>query len=1084
MPSITPPADPSLMWRSLDELSGSPRTREFLEKEFVDYSPEAMLRPSRRQFLKVLGASTAMASLTGCRWPREEILPHGRLPENRIPGEPVKFATAFEINGYGFPVLATSVDGRPTKLDGNDTHPLSRGSSNTFVQAALLSLYDPDRSQAPMSQLGRQAANAPAGFASFVEFAGPFYADLRHRQGAGLVVLAAASDSPVLADMRARLLQSLPKAEWFGWSPLPMDAVAAGTKLAFGRPLRPMLQLQHARVIVSLDDDFLFHHPASVRYARDFAGGRRPRDGKLSRLYAVDGSLSLTATLADIRETVRPSEIGALVAALIGELGTKGLAGAADLANKLGAAPSQAVKALVGTMARDLYENRGQVAITAGAHLPPEVHAACAWLNATLNGVGKDAPVVYLPDPRGERTPAVAAIQKCAERLNAGGVEALIMLGGNPAYDAPADVRFAEAIGKAKTSIHLSDYDDETSRRCTWHVNRAHFLESWDAAASYDGTISIVQPLIAPLYNGLTAPELLAQLIGDGPQRAYELTQRALRETLTGGTAAVDPSATGAAAEIARGLSDFELRWNRALHSGFIALQNPPLVEPTLAEPAWAGGLMASSGAASDFELVFKPDYSVNAGEFANNAWLQELPDPLTKLTWDNAALIAPADANRLGVKTGGNLKIDQGGASLVLPAFVMPGHVAGAVSLLLGYGRKQGGDVAGVAGFDVYPLRRSDAMGFATGAKVSAAGGSYQLVTAQDHHLMQSDVAVDEIQRRIPELVRSQTIESFNHDPKHPHHVVHLPVLESLWEERKYSGHQWGMGIDLSTCIACSACVVACQAENNIPVVGKDEVEFGREMHWIRIDRYFEGTPDNPHFRHQPVTCHHCEMAPCESVCPVAATVHDSDGINVMVYNRCIGTRYCSNNCPYKVRRFNWFFNHHGPKHPRSLMRGKVGFPDWRQPSLVPQRLLTDIEKMHHNPEVTVRSRGVMEKCTFCYQRIAKAKIAARNAWVATDPAARREDWRVPDGTIKTACQDACPTSAIVFGDLSDPNSEVSKWHRDARAYQMLAQLNVKPRLAYLTRITNPGSDAAHAHTGHDHGSQSQPAQPAGGHH
>lgn len=1068
MPSLNVRPEEPVYWRSLDEIEAAPRVQAWLNNEFLSYVPEELRRPSRRGFLAFMGASAALAGFTGCRWPRETILPHSRLPDNRTPGEPVKFATAMEIDGYGLALLATSVDGRPIKIDGNDLHPLLKGKSSSWMQASLLSLYDPDRSRGPIEQRTRPQTSPASGGASvsarapetnwsaFVAATNKVLEELRSRRGAGLAVLASPSDSPSRAALQRKLLETLPQAQWLEWSPLSRGSVARGTLAAFGRSVRPMLKLDAADVVVSLDDDFLYHHPAAIRYAADFASRRKPRDGRMSRLYVAEAGVSLTGSLADERIQLRPSQIPSFAVRIAAALAGQGLESMRSVAAQLSSPPADArLDAAAAQIARDLIAAKGAGVVTAGAHGPAELHALIAWINEALGNAGHT--VRYLEEPRTVQPSEADGIRKAADWLKSGQARVILVLGGNPVYDAPADLGapFGDLLAKAELSIHLSEYDDETSQRCTWHVNQAHYLESWGDVRSYDGTISVVQPLLEPLYGGKSQTELLALVLGEGPQAAYEISQQALAEAVT----RLPREVLGAVSLPAQ---DTLTYWNRALHAGFVAGSESAPVEVRVSSTDWVTALaslaQARPQASDEFEILFRPSYAVRAGEFANCAWLQELPDPLTKLTWDNAAIVSPADASRLGVKFMDRVAIGVGGVTQTLPVFVLPGQTRGVITLHLGYGRRRGGIVAGVSGFDVYPLRRSDGLASVGGAKVTRAAGTYMLATTQDHWMMQSMVNEVETARRVPELFREISLADFRHDAKHAvSHAVHLPVAQkSLWQDPKFEGHRWAMAIDLASCIGCNACISACQAENNIPVVGKAEVEMGRSMHWIRLDRYFRGDPDAPKYAHQPVTCHQCELAPCESVCPVAATVHDSEGLNVMVYNRCIGTRYCSNNCPYKVRRFNWFYNHFGPKHPRSLAQGTVGFPQWKQPSLVPQKLENNIERMVYNPEVTVRSRGVMEKCTFCQQRITRVKIRAKSDWVQADASTRGDNYVIPDGAIRTACQEACPTDAIVFGDLSDPDSRVSRLHGDDRAYSMLEHLHIKPRLRYLARVAN----------------------------
>jgi MoCo/4Fe-4S cofactor protein with predicted Tat translocation signal len=1088
-------ADPrASYWRSLEDLNDAPEVQPWREKEFASYLPEEIVNPRRRDFLALAGASAALVGLTGCRWPQEQILPHTRLPENRTPGEPVQFATAFEHDGYGIPALAASVDGRPIKLDANELHPYIKFGSSTWLQASLLSLYDPDRSRGPIRAADRSRTVSYGEFkegkarrplptpmstwAEFLAFASQRFGAVRAAQGAGLVILARPSDSPTFAAMRAQVREKLPLAYWAEWGPATRDNVTLGLRAATGERVRPHLMLENADVIVSLDDDFLYHHPASIRYARDFGLRRRPKDGKINRLHVIEPALSLTGTLADVRTAIRGAELApflARVAALLAE-------GGVGASNVTPAKLSDKAEARAAQVAKDLLGARGRSVITAGAHLPPEIHAQVAVLNEALGNVGKT--IRYTAEPRLENVPpAVESIREVVNRLNGGQCKTLLILGGNPVYDAPADLKFAEALAKAEVSIHLSEYDDETSQRCTWHVNQAHYLEAWGDTRSYDGTISVVQPLIHPLYDGRTIPEMLSLVLSDTPRKAYELVRESLHDVLMRIPAALGPMASQGGGT----LTQFDIYWNRALHSGFINDTALPTADVSASGREWVSGFAALANAkpAGKFEVAFRVDYSVAAGEFANNGWLQELPDPLTKLTWDNAAILSPQDADALGVRRMDRIEVRVGGAAVVLPVFVLPGQAQGVITALLGYGRKAAGVVGEKAGFDVYPLRRSDGMSFAA-AEVTKASGDYLLASTQDHYLLDTEVSRKEYKRRLPELFREISIDEFNKDARgEVAHAVHLPVaMNSLWKEFTYDTHRWGMAIDLSTCVACNACVTACQAENNVPVVGKLEVEEGRVMHWIRVDRYFRGDPADPsemQFAHQVVLCQHCEMAPCESVCPVAATVHDSEGINVMVYNRCIGTRYCSNNCPYKVRRFNWFYNHYGPRHPRSLKFGTITPLQWRKPSLLPSELKDPIEQMVHNPEVTVRSRGVMEKCTFCYQRIAHAKIRAKNKWASMPAETRGEKPVIKDGTIRTACQEACPSDAIVFGDLADPNSRVAQLHKEDRGYVLLEMLYTKPRVKYLARVADRGGEHGHGALGHD---AHRTGDHGGGHH
>ncbi len=1046
MPSLmNRPTDKDLYWRSFEELGESPEFVGLLHREFTGLGEELNTPTSRRNFLKLMGASAALAGLTGCRWPKETIVPFTKNPYNRTAGIPVHYATAVDRYGYGTGLLAKSYEGRPIKIEGNDKHSISRGKSDHLHQAAVLDLYDPDRSTQPLMRdpaaKGDQASAAghgeglPAGWApktwdAFDAFAKGHFEAVRSAGGDGFFVVCEATSSPTLAELRGRFRKALPKATWLEYEPVSFDAEREGTRSAYGRPLRARYDLTKAEIIVSLDSDFLMSHPASLQLARDFAARRSAEDGHMSRLYVVESTYSITGANADHRFAVRSGDIGALASQL-----AKVVAGAAA---DVGALPPRAKDAIT-KISDDLKAHKGKSVVMAGPRQPAEVHALACVLNHTLGNTGKT--VSYLEVADADRPTHAKALQTLAEALDAGKVGTLLLLGTNLAYAAPGSLKLADKLGKAKVAIHLSDRLDETSRLCTWHLPKAHFLESWGDVRAVDGTVSITQPLIEPLYAGRTPLELIAQVTGEAATDSYSLVRRTLQAMLTG-----RPEA-----------ADFDLAWNQALHDGVVAgtataaaKVDAPKAPADLA-PAKADG----------FELVFAQDYSVFDGRYANNSWLQELPDPVSKLTWDNAALIAPSDADKLGIsKKGDQLRIQLGDQALVMPAYIMPGHAVGSITLPLGYGRRHAGPIALEAGVNVYPLLPTGGEAIVAGAKVAATGTHYKLVGTQDHHAITSDVGKKEIQRRLPELYREAPLSEFLHHKDFAKHRVHLPILKQLWEDKPYDGYKWGMTIDLSACIGCSACVTACQAENNIPVVGKDEVARGREMHWIRIDRYFRGSdtqsPDAVCF--QPVNCMHCENAPCEQVCPVAATVHDQEGLNVMVYNRCVGTRYCNNNCPYKVRRFNWFYNHNGPAHPRSKHANI-----FIKPGKLKQLELTDIEKMVHNPDVTVRSRGVMEKCTYCVQRIKAVTIPLRNANQGGPLAP------IPDGAIVPACAQACPTDAIAFGNLNDPESRIAKLQKHDRSYGMLSELLTQPRTLYLAKLRNPNEPGG-GHDGHGH--------------
>jgi MoCo/4Fe-4S cofactor protein with predicted Tat translocation signal len=1019
-------------WRSLDEIRETPEFRTLVEREFPGRTWETLAPATRRQFLKVMGASIALAGLAGCRWPVEKIVPFAR-PAGYTPGSPLQFTTAMETGGVAQGLLVTSYDGRPIKIEGNPNHPHSRGASDSFAQASVLELYDPSRSRSVVRRDGGRRSLTD--WDAFESFARDRFGTIRRNGGAGLRVLSEATSSPSTLSMRDLFIQTFPQARWVEYEPISRDNERAGSTLAFGRPYRTHMDLEKADVIVCLDADILMTHPASIRHARDFAAGRRADDGGMNRLYVIEATHSVTGSVADHRFPVSQGSIPHVLGRLAGELYRQGLAGPE------GRVPSEMdffsgphpAYPFLRNIAEDLLRNRGKGVIVTGPRVPAEIHALVHLLNDLLGNVGSTVHYTAEPDP--DRPSHVQAIQSLADEIRSGRVETLLILGGNPAYDAPADVEFAKALDQVPVAVRLGLFEDETSRACAWHLPRAHYLESWGDARAYDGAISIVQPLIAPLYQGRTPIEVLSLATNDSLSKGYDVVRRTLASRMNA--------------------SDFEAAWSAALNEGIVpdtafaaTVPGPVNVPAILGQfaaltiaptPDSSGGNAGGSSGAissgsSDLEIIFSQDMKVYDGRFANNSWLQELPEPMTKLTWDNAALIAPSTAASLGIKADDVVTLRYRGRSLDLPVYVMPGEAAGTVAVSLGYGRTAAGDVGDKVGGDTYLLRTSGALHFDRGLTLAPAGRKHKLACTQEHHAIDL-VGLRAMNRRVGELVRSADLTTYKKNPEFAKESGESPPAVSLWKEPDLtSGHQWGMSIDLSSCIGCGACALACQAENNVPVVGKAEVLRSREMHWLRIDRYFTGDPEDPAVVHQPVACVQCENAPCEQVCPVNATVHSHEGLNQMVYNRCVGTRYCSNNCPYKVRRFNWFNNH---------------------------RNLTEIEKMVYNPDVTVRSRGVMEKCTYCVQRIETVKISSKNAG--------RE---IRDGEIVPACAQACPTRAIVFGDLSDKSSKVLKLHGHPRSYGMLAEINTQPRTLYMARLTNPtdGLEKAPGGSGEEH--------------
>jgi len=951
-----------------------------------------------------------LTGLGGCiRMPEEKLAPYARRPVGRSPGVPVTYATAMEIGGVAQGLLVTSVDGRPVKIEGNPLHPLNQGATDAIAQASILDLYDPDRSRGVVRRVNGERIKS-----SWEEFA-RWAKDVFKGDGTGIGVVSEASNSPSLADMRARFRKRMPKAWWEEHEPLWWGVEQGyGTREIFDRPVKQALELSKARVILSLGADlFGGGDPLAIKYARDFAVGRRMRDGStgaVSRLYVVESVPSITGACADHRRALRPSAIGKLLWQLGHSLG---------LVPDIGQADSGIDQPFFRQLVADLQANRGRSVVVVGAALDYDDRQLAAAINQKLGNVGKT--VVYYPSPQGEPPPELAIL--CIGYAHAVGADTLVILGGNPAHDVPG---FDDALRKVRNSVHLSLYEDETSQLCQWHLPQAHFLEAWGDARTYDGTISIAQPLIEPLFGGRSAIEVVAMLAGDDAvagDGGYEIVRRTCRSLL--------------------GDSFSEWKWKKGLADGVVegtASQPVSVERPPPDAPAGADSERARPTA--DYELVFFPDAKVYDGRFANNGWLQELPDPMTRLTWDNAALISPKTAELLGVKSDDVVALECKRHEVEIPVLILPGVADGAIGLALGYGRSAAGSIGSGVGQNAYGFLDSQDVRWRSGVKVRPTGEKYKLATVQDHHVIDR-VGKEAIRVRVPELVHEVTPDRLA-GPEVP---LAVSPARSIFDEHPMSGgvagqvdqshvpahdrHRWGMAIDLSACTGCGACVVACQAENNIPIVGKEQVLHGREMHWIRVDRYFVGERSS----HQPVPCMQCENAPCEEVCPFGATTHSQEGLNMMTYNRCVGTRYCSNNCPYKVRRFNFFDYNCGT------------LKDLYIPNLL-RRPVSELARMQKNPDVTVRMRGVMEKCTYCIQRIEAARIAAK----------REGDRPIADGEIQTACQQVCPARAIVFGDLNDPKSRVSQLQALGRSYGLLdRELNTKPRTRYLARVRNP---------------------------
>lgn len=989
--------DAPAFWRSLKELAGRDGFLDAVRQEVSHAPPAGLFRTDRRRFLQLMGAMLAMAGIGGCgaRPPNEQIVPYVVAPEEVVPGRSLFYATAMPLRGYTLGLLAKSQMGRPIKVEGNPQHPASLGATDAFAQGSLFSLYDPERPQA-MTQRG-----AITTWETFVAALGSRLETLRANQGAGLHILTETVTSPTLGAQLTALRNQFPQLVWHQFEPISLDNVRAGTQMAFGSALNPVYHFDQAARILALDADFLFAFPGSVRYARDFSDRRRLwQNDDMNRLYVVESNLTITGAKADHRLALPPGAVTGFALALAQTLGVTS-----------GAPPalSAAQQAWLTAVADDLAQHRGASLILAGEGQPPAVHALAHALNAALGNIG--VTVTFTGPIEVEPVAQVDSLRALVEAMAAGQVDTLVILGGNPVLTAPADFNFAERLAQVGFTVQNSLYFDETAALCQWHIPQSHFLESWGDGRAYDGTATIIQPIIEPLYNSRTPHELLAAMLGESNRTAYDIV-RGYWDTYYQGLA--NPPQPDAAAF-----------WRAVLHDGLVAGTAAPAQEVGLAAN-WSDALAAIPPAPADggIELSFQPDPTIWDGRFANNAWLQELPDPLTKLTWDNALLISPATAQQLGVRSEELVEVQVGGRTLTVAAWVTPGHADGAATLRLGYGRSAGGTVGVGAGFNAYLLRTSDAFFQAPGAVVRPLGQRYLLASTQEH---------DSPEGR--DLLRVGTLAQYQEDPHFAQHEFDRPAEgagsehgtapPSLYPAFVYDGYAWGMAIDMTACIGCNACVMACMVENNIPVVGKDQVVRGREMHWLMIDRYFVGEPQEPETFFQPRLCMHCEKAPCEAVCPVAATAHDGEGLNQMVYNRCVGTRYCANNCPYKVRRFNFYeYNDEIP-----------------------------LLEMARNPDVTVRSRGVMEKCTYCVQRI---NFARREAAI--------EQRTVADGEILTACQAACPTRAIIFGDTNNEKSLVAQLKQHPLNYGMLADLGTRPRTTYLAEVRNPNPALATA--------------------
>ena len=991
-------------WRSIEELADSRFLDQLLREDYPRQASGLMDSLDRRGFLKMMGASLALAGLSGCLSPApaskdEKIVPYVTQPEEIVPGKPLYFATAMPLAGFGRGILAESHMGRPTKIEGNPSHPASLGATDVFMQASILELYDPDRAHV-LSEGGTVA--------SWDRFFSTIQGEIESRrtaQGAGLAILTETVTSPTLSFQLQRLLQRYPKARWHQYDPAARDGARAGARLAFGEALDTLYRFDRAEVILSLDSDFLFSGPGALRYARDFSNKRRmgAAEKSVNRLYVAESTPTITGSMADHRWALAPRALEVFAIAVAKGLGIANGA-SFELAGDFDA---RTVNAVV----RDLQNQRGRGIVIAGDHQPAWLHALAHAMNQTLGN--SNATLIYTEPVEVQPVDHGDSLRELVSAMTAGAVEMLVILGGNPVYTAPADSRFGDALASTPFTVHLSPYSNETTAMCRWRVPEAHYLESWSDVRAYDGTASIVQPLIAPLYGGRTAHEIVAAMMGEAQNASYELVR-------------------GYWQQQSKERAGFEEFWRAALHEGVVpgSAARPRQAALKKSSPATAGAQnqpaekSASDPTAGRLDVLFRPDPSVFDGRFSNNGWLQELPKPFTQITWDNVIILSPATAQRLGLSrrigaTGGErgniyadiVELECNGRRVRGPAWILPGQADECLTVHLGYGRTRAGRVGSGLGFNANAIRTGTNPWRATAAALRKTGEQYPVACTQFHQVMEGR-----------DLIRAGTVEQYRSNPEFLQSAEKNGHEATLFPAHNYEGQQWGMAIDLNSCIGCNACVVACVAENNIPVIGKNEVRRGREMHWLRIDRYYKGASENPEMYHQPVPCMQCENAPCEVVCPTHATTHSEDGLNDMTYNRCVGTRYCSNNCPYKVRRFNFF-----------------QYQDMTTPSI----------KLMRNPDVTVRSLGVMEKCTYCVQRIRHGQIEAR-----------KQDRPVEDGEIATACEQACPAQAIVFGDINDPSSRVSRLKHSSLNYGLLTELNTRPRTTYLARLKNPNPE------------------------
>lgn len=1078
-------------WRSVDEFVDAPEFGEFVKREYPVHSEDWDNEVSRRTFVKLMGGTLALAGLSGCViQPPEKIVPYVRPEQDMLPGKPMYFATAMQVGGVATGLLAKSYDGRPVKLEGNPEHPGSLGSTDIFAQASLLDMYDPDRSQEVLFR------GSPKTWENFMAAIRTAVEENRGDGGAGIRFLTRTVTSPTLQAQFRQISAELPNSRWYQYEPVNNDNAIAGAKLAFGSPVQTIYKYDLADRILTLDKDIFSDF--NVRYTKDYSKRKNLRgDNKsINRLYSVETTMTLTGAKADHRIGIKPSQMIEVAKAIAAALGVAGASSTyADNAKWIAA------------MAKDLAANRGRSIVVPGDNQPPVVHALAHAMNAALGNVGQT--VVYTdPFTPSEKT-QVEQLRELVNDIDAGRVKMLVILGANPVYDTPADLKLNVArMDAIPLRIHVGTHLDETGERCHWHVAEKHFLEAWSDTRAYDGTASIIQPLVQPLYDSHSIHEVVQLFFRENfDQKDYDIVRgywQTQSISFPGATAVAATAATAPAAAApgtpsaqtasptaqttpaatpgraaatpaqapqraaATGSRSFDDNWRRIVHDGVIPNTAAPTKSVTantafLSQPAPP---VQNSG---PLEIAILPDPSVYDGRFTNNGWLQELPNPLTKITWENVALVSPSTARTLGLNQAGDsdqesgaggerptsfinshgsnmfadlvtLSYNGGTVSKPVPVWIAPGQPDGVITMYMGYGRTRAGRVGTGLGYNAFEVMRSDAMNFGTG-DVAKVGEQATIASTQIHFNMEG--------RDILRVWDANNLENEIEHAKaknkdfYPDSMYKTAADEYQKTYDKYN--KWGMAIDLNSCVGCNACVLACQSENNIPVVGKEQVERSREMHWMRIDAYFAGddlnNPDGPHF--QPLLCQQCEQAPCEVVCPVTATVHNAEGLNDMVYNRCVGTRYCSNNCPYKVRRFNFLL-----------------YQDWDTPQY----------KLMRNPDVSIRSRGVMEKCTYCTQRISQARIEAQ-----------KDGRAIADGEVITACQAACPTDAIVFGDMNDKQSQVSHLKEDPRNYRLLNELNTQPRTTYLAELKNQNPEMPDYKVPAKPELHSQPEKPTG---